>query len=519
MNMKRVKSLAGLIPALVLMFNLLSVTALASDSGSITVSNATAGVTYQAYKILDATVSGDKTAYTTTAALKDVLGETGSPFTVADVADEQGNYSVTVAEGVSGDVISGWLKAHSEYFHPISATSGTDASGRATGTEVCFTGLAYGYYYVTSSLGAEVTVDSAAPSVVVYDKNMQAPNSVDKKLTAEKAAYQQSAQENLSTDINDAAVGTVQSYAVTFHATNWVTEQTSDGIQTEKVTKYTVCDTPTNLTVDKSSVNVVVTDATGDKTVIQNGVASGDAYPATVSLDAGDEKPLTVELDWVKNGESIYQATDGKPEILVTLTYQAEVLAGGADSGAVNHAAVTYNGDKPVGTDETRTHTYKFRLEKVDGDGNPLTGAKFALYLGTEIINLIAVDDGYRVAEAGEPGAVATIDMTNVSQVVIKGLDKQEYILKEVLAPDGYKLLDADMKVFEDTLIAGTDPIPEGDQAPGAVTVRNQHSLKLPFTGGGGTVALYVVGAALALGAVIVLVVRNRLRKAGKAQS
>ena len=70
--MKNMKKLLALVLAVMMVMALASVAMADGTNGKITIENATVGVTYKAYKILDATYEGDNIAYTTTAEMKDV---------------------------------------------------------------------------------------------------------------------------------------------------------------------------------------------------------------------------------------------------------------------------------------------------------------------------------------------------------------------------------------------------------------------------------------------------------------
>ena len=170
------KKLVALLLALV-MVAALGVSALAAtpDNGTITIQNATNGQTYQAYKILDASSNGDKVVYTTkTPALFE-----GSPFTVSEKADKDGNYSVTVAE--DADVIS-WLKANYTNF----PKAGDPV--KADGSPVVLS-VTEGYYFVTSTLGAAVSIDTlTGTEKVIIDKNEQNPGNPDKTINEEDGA-------------------------------------------------------------------------------------------------------------------------------------------------------------------------------------------------------------------------------------------------------------------------------------------------------------------------------------------
>ncbi|HPZ00253.1 MAG TPA: SpaA isopeptide-forming pilin-related protein, partial [Clostridiales bacterium] len=150
---------------------------------------------------------------------------------------------------------------------------------------------------------------------------------------------------------------------------------------------------------------------------------------------------------------------------------------------------------------------------KTDTEGNALAGAQFELY------------------KKYKDGSEKPVDLSvNAEGTVFTavGIDDGTYILKETKAPDGYNPIE-DM---EFTVTATHNPLWEGegrtviltalsgdkvtgDVATGtlAATIQNKSGTELPTTGGVGTVLLYVLGAALVIGAGVLLVTKFRVSK------
>lgn len=521
--MKKTSKIIAMVLVLAMVLAMGAITALADGTdGTITIPNATLGVTYHAYKVFDATLDGTKIAYTADATLFAALGGsegtnlTAGPFTISGTKDASGNFNVQLTDPTTdADTITAWIKTNLSKFTEVAATSGLNSSKEATASTVVYDNLAYGYYFVTSGLGTVVSVDSANPDVTIKDKNTQEPTGPEKLITKEDAVINTSDDTfTPGVESNDAAVGTTQSFSITYNATNYVTSGTGTGVTSNQVTKFYIVDTPNNMTIDKNTVKVVVKDAAGDVTVINNGaVVNNTTYPATISLATGDEKPLNITIDWAKAGNNIYHADDGAANIQVILTYDALVLTDAATENASNTVDVKYDRtgatNQDVGTDSTETDTYHFLLTKTDAaDDSPLTGAKFELTLGSTKVSVIDVNgDGsvYRVAGSGETG-VTTIDMKNNSSIEIRGLDKQDYSLTEIEAPSGYNLLTSPVAVPAASLV-------KADAAASGCTidVDNNKGTELPETGGIGTTIFYVVGAILIVGAIVLLVTRRRM--------
>ena len=166
-------------------------------------------------------------------------------------------------------------------------------------------------------------------------------------------------------------------------------------------------------------------------------------------------------------------------------------------------------------TDTVDVTTFAIKIDKyVDGEEtNKLAGAKFDLYrtatqaevnAGLAVIiphtavngiklewDLVTDDDGVATFEKYEANG------TNY-----------DYYLVETQAPSGYNLLDNAVKVnFTDTDVAATAGVY-------TVEVPNSSGMKLPITGGTGTVIFTVVGIALMVGAVVLFVISRKKAKA-----
>ena len=152
--------------------------------------------------------------------------------------------------------------------------------------------------------------------------------------------------------------------------------------------------------------------------------------------------------------------------------------------------------------------TFAIKIDKyVDGESTTkLAGAKFDLY---------------RTVYPGEAGGVL-IPHTPVQGIKLEGdkvtgangaasFEKYEangtnydYYLVETQAPSGYNILDNAVKVnFTDADVEGTAGVY-------TVEVPNSSGIKLPITGGTGTVIFTVIGIALMVGAVVLLVVTRK---------
>ena len=144
------------------------------------------------------------------------------------------------------------------------------------------------------------------------------------------------------------------------------------------------------------------------------------------------------------------------------------------------------------------------------------------------------------VERYGESNVIITSGTDGVFN--ISGLDDGTYYLREIKAPDGYNLLEDDLKIVitattangqtwngdAATALTGLNVTTQlgdeeavapvaGDTTDGAVaiTVENNGGSTLPETGGIGTTIFYAAGALLVLCAGVLLFVKLRMRKAG----
>ena len=506
--MKRVRKIAALVLAAVMVMAM-GITAFAATDGSIIVTNATAGQTYKAYLIFTASPSNpdDVTSdiiYTATEAQTKI---TGFDTFFDKALDQEGNYSITKKAGANDEELIQWVKTNFETLKQGSAIGGTWTDNDT----YTFSGLDYGYYYITSSLGTVVTIDTAGKNVKVVDKNSSTPTGPEKKITAEKSAIDQSLdQSGIAVTNNDTSVGSTETFTVTFNATNWVKSEDGQtpgpGTLGTKVTEWNFTDTPEGLEINPSTVKIYV-----------NGTdAEHDVTNTVTDISVSTDGVLTFTIPWVdEQGKHRYSAeTTGSELIPVTIVYDAKITADAATAVAPNEVVIKYNDDTQVGDKAvTDTYTYKFKLEKKDEKGNALKGAEFELYFGSDTSNsenalkFVQVEDGvYRYDPEGDPEETVThiIPAGDAATARIIGLDNASYTLKEVVVPKGYNKA-------ADQAVSGLSRVDAEETSITKVTITNLKGAELPSTGGMGTTIFYVVGAVLVIGAGVVLIARRRM--------
>ncbi|HFU3725817.1 TPA: SpaH/EbpB family LPXTG-anchored major pilin [Streptococcus suis] len=458
----------------------------AGGTGKITVRNASQSQTYELYKLFDATVTADGSGIS----YKLPSGKTAQNFggeTWFDV-DSKGNITAKPNADVTTPEFAAWAKSFG-----TKVTSST-----ATDNTLVFTNLTFGYYFVTSSLGAVLTVDSTTPNATVIDKNTTNPTIPDSNNGGGKKIL--AADGKTTTSTTTAKIGDTVPFQFKFNATNFVT---ADGV-TKQIKSYTITDTPTALTIIQDSVAVKV----GTETLVKD-------KDYTVSFD--DTGKMTVVLSWIKDDKStIYNSP-----IEVNVTYSAVVTKDAKEGQAANTATLGYNSfdptnptdpnhpdtpdtpDTPVDPknpedNKTTVTTHRFTLKKTNEAKATLTGAEFKLYDalsgGTEI-KVVKDGDAYRVAEANEIGVAI-----EAGEVVIKGLKHSTtYYLEEMKAPNGYNILTERQSI----------EVKENNTAQANIV--NKKGGVLPSTGAIGTTLFYLVGSILLLVALVYTISKRRM--------
>lgn len=448
--MKKLTKKIWAVAMAVVMVLAMAVTAFAAETGTITITPPSdtekdVETTYTIYKVFDAVGNGTNISYSL------VSDKSTAPagFTV----DEAGNVKYT-GSSTTGELTADDIAAIAAYVANDRAVATVTATGT---TSVTVNNLSNGYYYITTTTGTVVTIDSTNPNASVNDKNT-VPK-VDKNVTG-TTSYD----EDSKTAI--AQVGT----EVPFSA---------------------------EVVFGKGSKNVVFHDtmSAGLELVagsVQVSELTADQYTIKATPDEGDTITITF-ADGIAEGTK------------AIITYSATVTSDALTKDpATNKAWVSY-GDKNSITDvpEVKVYNAKLTVTKVDGNNQPLAGAGFVLknsggkYYKLENDVVSWVDD---VADATE---YLTTEDSNV--VTFTGLANGEYTLVEKTTPEGYNTA-ADEKFTVNG--ANTTTQPNREQT---TTVVNNAGSELPSTGGIGTTMFYVIGAILVLGAGVLLVTRRRM--------
>ena len=472
--MKLARRLVTLAIVLAMVMAFMIPSAMAAGSGTIKIENTVAGKEYSIYKVFDATYSGTNVVYTydgSNATFLAALQAATSPFDVA--LNTAGTYNVTLKTGADAAAVSDFLTANK-------ANLGTATTKNGDGNTVTVNGLDYGYYYITTTTGANVTIDSVAPTATVIDKNTVVEN-VTKTANATEAS--------IGETINYTLTGTISRY------------NGQDRVETLVFT-----DTMAKSLTPNNDIVVKVAGVTLTKDTDYTVATSTGANDSTVTVIT-----LTVSTQ-TGSEDAVFKFENGAA---YEITYSAVVNENVLTTAATNKVDLKVNGTTDVGaTDpEVSVKTYKITLTKEDANNatKKLAGAKFKLYDaatgGNEIkVVLVSgtgdatstVDNVYRIAKSGETGVDMVTGTTGI--IVIQGLGNGDYYFEETEAPAGYNKLTARTPV---TSIASAD---------GAITVQNNTGTELPSTGGMGTTIFYIAGSLMFLGALVILVTNKRMR-------
>jgi len=474
-------------------------------TASITISNAAKGEEYKLFKLFDATADADgHIAYTGT--IPDAL----SDYFVKDTVDNI--ILKTDSEGVRVHTNTETASAVADYVATLTETStGYITKVTGDGTAVVFTGLQFGYYGVTSSQGAAVTVDSTNPNAIIKDKNTVTTQAV-KKVNGK--------------DVEDAYVGETVTFTAKFGPlANWKGDY--------QVKSYTIEDTLPEYLTGVAITSLVIYD--GDPDATEN----AGTQVGTISSPAFTNKKIVVP--WVNDSNASLYPNKSYIKITYTATIGNMAVIDGA--GNRNDVTITPNkgkdGDEPFEehiTDHAEVKTYGAALVKVDGSDTTKTlkGAKFTID-GFEVAAVDGEPGVYRITGA-KTGASAEMQVNDDGYLYILGV-KGDVTATETVAPAGYNKLAGtftitkqilgysiwtksedryfDAKgnlVSESSTETTTTSVSKNytDLNPNAVKVENNAGTELPSTGGIGTTIFYVLGGLLVVGAAVILVARRK---------
>ena len=486
---KTAKILAVLLSlALVLSFSVVAIAATvtneipaSADDASITVTlpanqGEVANNTYKIYKVFDASVDPESGAIT--------YQTDAATMPAGFVKDANGNVTYNNANGdgeelTQADInaIKAWVEDNGVLVATVTTT--------ADDTSFTVDDLPYGYYYITTTTGTLVTVDSTNPDAEVEDKNDVPP--VDKTITKSNGgtvdvdAEGKNAMAQVGTDVEFEATITKKA-----GAQNYVFHDTmTSGLEYNNDIVVSI----NGATVEPAGHFTV--GAVGDDTIT---VTFYDNYIKTLA----DDTVITFTYSATVTDDAL--VTDSENNTCY-LSYGDETAENHTPEEKVEVFDATINVYKYVDSETTAT-------DAVSGTdaapGKPLAGAGFVLKN--------AAGKYYKL----DNGAVTWVDSINDATEYVTddtgyfangdkftGLASGTYTLEEKTVPAGYNKA-------EDTPVTIAANDYNASNLLQTAEVENESGTTLPSTGGIGTTIFYIIGSVLVVGAAIVLIVRRR---------
>ena len=490
--MKKFKKILALLLAAAMIMTL-DMAAFAAGTGTITITPPTgvdtdATNTYKIYKVFDADGNGTNISY------KLVSGKTTAPagFTV----DKAGN--VTYSGAATGsELTEADIAAIAAYVSESDLVATVTSTGTAAATA---SNLPNGFYYITTSTGTVVTIDSTNPDASVNDKNI-IPELDKKAKQAQDPSY-------MELDANGKNAVAQVGKVIPFEATITVRKGAKGYIFHDVMDSGLEYQSDLKIKVDDVEIQ-------NDTTKVSTTPAAGDTITATFV----DSSLKTIENK------------------TIVITYSAKVTSAALQKDpAKNTATLNYGENNGYTTDEEIVKVYnaKLSVNKKDGEGKPLAGAGFVIATEVTADNADSDDSSQAAVQEGEGsqegesqeseasykyyklvnGAVTWVDSIDQADVhtsgtdgtvpAFTGLGPASYVLIEKVVPSGYN------KAADQTFpISGADYTAANLEQTANVT--NQAGSVLPSTGGIGTTIFYIVGGILVIGAGIVLITRRRM--------
>lgn len=543
--MKTMKKMMAVLVALVMTLAM-GVTAFAQtkdytgadgDGATITINNPAKGETYTIYKLFDATYKDGNIAYQlpagvdVPAGLTDYFEKDASnnilPKDSIAIKDDNGKITGTNMTAELKAALKTWAE---------SATATDSAVVTDGDTDLIFRNLPYGYYVVTASheedgetiTKSAITVTSTDPDASIYDKNA---TEITVKKEVEEESY---------------SIGDTVRYTATFGTTNYVDE---DGTP-KQVVNYVIKDT---LPEFLSGVKV---------TKILIGL--GEDTTAYTEYKVDNEVPQfnnkTIVIPWATEGDDGKYTSNYAQGSTIVMMYEATLTSttniNADDTNTVSIQPYVVNPDNPENPepwkepieDTAVIRTYAAAIQKTDDAGNALNGATFKIKgLTVEEVTEEGVEHSgiYRVVSY-DPSAESTVESMEMftdkdGKLYIIGLSEEvALVVTEFKAPDGYNKLtttetlnaqklteevfetsgtryyDEDGNLVKEEINSSSDKTVDknlSDLDVNALKIKNNKGSLLPSTGGIGTTIFYIVGAALVIGAAVLLVTKKRMSK------
>ncbi len=437
----------------------------APTTGTITVESPVNGQTYAAYKIFDLVYDGSNYAYTIqgNSPWFNVVNNYAGITLTASANSQDNTYVVSTNASFNAAAFAAALEAALHGTPAMNPAPVVAAGPTVAGTtNIVWSGLDFGYYFVTSTLGTVCSLTTTDPNAVVHDKNEGIP--------FEKEA------DDISVEIGQ---------VVHYEITSAIPSLTGYTHYIYKVQDHM----STGLTFNN---DVVIT-------------IGGETYiPAAGELTYDGNNGFVLNLDLVGKGFA-YDAP-------VVITYSATVNENAVSVNVLtNEATLEYSNnpedytDTETEHDEVEVYTADINIIKHNSTDQRLADADFVLYKMVNGVKYYYVyNTTTKVVSWSTNYADATHAITNANgEASFIGLEDGTYYLEEVAAPAGYNLLTAPVEVVVTANATA--------HVDATANVLNNTGSELPETGGIGTTIFYVIGGLMMAAAVVLLATRKKM--------
>ncbi|MCI6928696.1 MAG: SpaH/EbpB family LPXTG-anchored major pilin [Ruminococcus sp.] len=469
----------------------------ASSTASITINNAVENDVLAAYKVVDITynAANNTLSYAWNSAFADYFAGTTSFNSTAktveqfDALKDDSDELKTLLAGLPNYIIANSIA-------PVGSTQTVAADKTAT-----FADLAMGEYFIrpTSTTSVyQLMLQKVEPTVsggayVIDDVTFSAKH---KDVTVDKSADKTSVTKNEKV-----------TYTITVDIPTYASQAVDKSFYVSDLL-------PDGLTIDTDSIKVQI-DGTDVDTA---------AYTLDKTANTTTEPYYTFKLSVDTDQYAEKWSANGGKQLVITYT----ATLNDNDTTQVNTKetnTVTFDysnypfvaNSHAQKTDTVDVTTFAIKIDKFvkDQEATKLAGAKFDLYrtaTQAEIDAGKSVEiphtsiqgiklEGDKVTDANGTATFAKYEANGTNY---------DYYLVETQAPSGYNILNNAVKVnFTDSDVATTEGIY-------TVKVPNSSGIKLPITGGTGTVIFTIIGIALMVGAVVLFAVSRKKAKASK---
>lgn len=378
-------------------------------------------------------------------------------------------------------------------------------------------------FFASLPMTDKVNADSWIYDVYAYPKNSTATTDIDKKISAVNDDASNGIAAGNKTA--EAQINDVITYEVPLTAV----------VPDSGLTKLLITDTMskglTFLSEDgNGGVDVYLgTDTNGTK------LTYNTDYTVTVEKDQ-DAGTTKLKVDLNPYLTTLNAGADKNPKFLFVYKAKLNEYAVLGQKGNVNDVYFTYNYNNGPSSDidsthkETKVFTWGIDLTKIgENAGIKLKDVTFELTntAGNNSTPMKFVYDAAKKAymPSEDPAASSVLTTDAEGKIVIKGLERGTYSLKETKTNKGYVLLkdsvvivisgdDANKTGAAEATVAGKTVTltADGDSASAwiPVTVVNNKGFDLPATGGTGTAMFTILGIAVAMIAAALLLMRKK---------